>query len=262
MTEKQQQDLCEALEASPELLPFIPELLSDLWVLGSSPEIIVSFLRPLGLLQNETRVLDLGCGKGAVAITLAQELGFRVRGIDLLEPFIQEARQRALKKNVGDLCDFEMGDLHEEIQKASGYDVVVYAAVGGLLGTPERCIRQLRQVVRPGAYIIVDDGLLAGTTPIERQGYEHYVSHEETLRQLASHGDRLLREMIIPVEETKAENRKNTEFIRARANRLALQHPEFATLLLDYVSRQEEECEIIETATKVAVWLIQRKVVS
>jgi cyclopropane fatty-acyl-phospholipid synthase-like methyltransferase len=259
MNDKQQQDLCEALEASPDLLPFMPELLADMWVLGSSPEIIVDFLRPLGLLLGETRVLDLGCGKGAVAITIARELGFRVHGVDLMAPFIDEANRRAIEQNVADLCHFEVADLHDEIKKAGEFDVLIYASVGGLLGTPRECIAQLRQVVRSGGYIIIDDGFLTGTVPIERQGYENYVSHEETLRQLTSHGDTLLRETIIPSEEVRAQNRKYFELIRSRADRLMKQKPEAAPVISAYLARQEEECEIIETAVKVAVWLLQKK---
>ena len=76
------EDVAEYFEVSPELLPYIPELLADLWALGSSPETVVEWVRSLELPPETTGVLDLGCGKGAVSIALAKEFNFRIFGID------------------------------------------------------------------------------------------------------------------------------------------------------------------------------------
>jgi|GEM_PF-6892374 len=104
----------------------------------------------------------------------------------------------------------------------------------------------------------IDDGFLAEPKKIESPGYEHYATHEETLRQLTAHGDALLREVIIPVEDMKALNRYYTELIRRRAEKLAELHPAAADSLLGYVEKQERESEILETAVTGAVWLLQR----
>lgn len=258
MNEKLERAVAKALEVTPELLPFIPELLADIWVLGSSPQVIVELLRPLGLSSQSTRVLEVGCGKGAVAIPLAQELGFQVLGVDLFEPFIQEARERAAERGVAHLCQFEIADMHDKLRETRDFDVVVYAGVGAALGRFDQCVEKLRQSVRPGSYIVIDDGFLAGTTRIEMPGYEHYASHKETLRQLTAHGDNLLRETVIPPEEIKAYNRKNTDLIRQRAENLAQHYPEAADSLFSFVEQQEHESEILETAITGAVWLLQR----
>ena len=55
----QRRDVAESLEATPELLPFLPELLADVWVLGSDPEIVVDLLRPF-VLPVSAQVVDLG----------------------------------------------------------------------------------------------------------------------------------------------------------------------------------------------------------
>ena len=60
--------IAESLDATPELLPFLPELLAD-WT-SSRPEEVLRFLEPLEL-PPTTRALDLGCGKGVVALALA-----------------------------------------------------------------------------------------------------------------------------------------------------------------------------------------------
>jgi cyclopropane fatty-acyl-phospholipid synthase-like methyltransferase len=258
MNERQQREVAEAFDATPELLPFIPELLADLWALGCSLEAIVEMLRPLGLPAGTTRVLDLGCGKGAVALTLAQEFGFQALGVDFFEPFIQEARERAEEMGVASRCQFVCADMRDALGEARDFDVVIYASVGRVLGRFDECIAKLRRCVRPGGYMLIDDVFLAEPNKIESPWYEHCTNHEETLRQLTAHGDALLREVIIPVGDVKALNRQATELIRKRAEKLAKLHPAAADSLFWYVEKQERESEIMETTVTSAVWLLQR----
>jgi len=258
MNERREREIAEAYDATPELLPFIPELLADLWALGCSLELIVELLRPLGLPAETTRVLDLGCGKGAVALTLAQKFGFQALGVDFFEPFIKEARERAEEMGVASLCRFECADIRDALGEASDFGVVIYASVGRVLGRFDECVEKLRQCVHPGGYMLIDDVFLADPENVESPWYEHCATHEETLRRLTAHGDALLREVIIPTEDVKALNRKYTELIRRRAEKLAELHPEAADSLLWYVEKQERESEIMETAVISAVWLLQR----
>jgi cyclopropane fatty-acyl-phospholipid synthase-like methyltransferase len=257
VTERLERDVAAAFETTPELLPFIPELLADLWVLGASLDVILELLRPLGL-PRSTRVLDAGCGKGAVAITLAQEFGFEVLGIDGFRPFLDQAITQAEARDLTDHCRFEFGDLREALPRHRDFDVVIYAALGGILGTVDQCVGLLRQPVRPGGYLVIDDGFLAGTEHIHQPGYESYVSHHDTLRSLAAHGDEILREVIIPADDLREVNRRQTALIRKRAEGLSRQHPDAADSLARYVERQERECALLETEVEGAVWLLRR----
>lgn len=257
LTDEQQREVAAALETTPDLLPFIPELLADLWELGSSPDTIVELLRPLAL-PRPARVLDLGCGKGGVAIPLARDLGCKVLGVDLFEPFVREAEEWAHEFEVSGLCRFRVTDMREALREVVGFDAVIYAGVGGVLGTFGRCIGELRGAVCEGSYMIIDDGYLAEGCEVDRQGYEHYVPHEETLRQLEAHGDRVLQEILIPLEDIKGHNRHNNESIERRARELARRYPDSAELLSEYVEGQKIECGILEEKIVAAVWLVQR----
>jgi cyclopropane fatty-acyl-phospholipid synthase-like methyltransferase len=258
MDDEQQQEIARAFEMSPELLPYIPELIADLWELGSSLEVIVGAIRPLELPEGQTRVLDLGCGKGAISITLAKEFGFQALGIDLFEPFVQEARAKAKEMHVGALCQFVHGDMRDAIKSYRNFDVAVYAAVGSALGTWDQCVAKIRRCVRPEGFIVIDDGYLAGNEKVDRSGYEHYVGHEETLQQLTAHGDTLLREVTQSQDYLKSLNSRFLESIRKRVEKLSKKHPEAADILRGYVKDQELESEIIETMLTGAVWLLQR----
>jgi cyclopropane fatty-acyl-phospholipid synthase-like methyltransferase len=250
--------ISKSLETEPSLLPYIPELLEDLWALGSSPEPIVEILKPLNLQHPDNKVLDLGCGKGAVSITLAHKFGFNIVGIDACDAFLKEARKKAIEFNVSELCYFELDDIRKFINKAKNFDVVIYASLGNILGSFDECIGYLRQTVHPGGFILVDDGFLNGPSKIKRQGYEHYVSHEDTIKQLTSFDDILLNE-IITEEESKSINEKYLKVIKKRANNLTDRIPGLKEPINCYIKNQEIECDILDKNITGAIWLLQRK---
>jgi len=147
--ESLEEQVAEALETTPELLPFLPELLADLDELGTEVRDIVELLRPRGLPAG-ARVLDLGCGKGTVALALARELGFRVLGVDGFVPFVEEASRHAAERGLAGACEFRQGDLREAVREVGGMDVVMLLAVGRVLGDAAETVEALRRCVRPG----------------------------------------------------------------------------------------------------------------
>ena len=255
-TEYETRQIAAALDATPELVPYLPDLLADLWDLGSSPSRIADWLRDLDL-PDDTRVLDLGCGKGAVALTLARDLGFVVHGVDLFEPFIRDARMRCKDWGLGERCRFQKADLREVVSAATGYDVVVYASVGAL-GALDDCVAALRGCIRQGGYMVIDEGFLApGVEAVP--GFEKLTSHHESRQRLTSHGDEVLREHALDVEEMRANDRRYIESISRRAEAVAAAHPEDAGLILDYVTRQERAAEAWERHAISATWLLRKR---
>ncbi len=250
--------LARSLEMSIDMLPFVPDLLKGMWALGSSPELVVDLLRPLRLDSARTRVLDLGCGKGAVSVILAEELGFRVLGVDICEDFLIEAAEKAVEYGVSDRCRFEFHDMRRFVRTASGFDVVILASLGSVLGAYEPCVAALRKTVRPGGFMLIDDGFLKGSEPVTRAGYDHYVPHDLTLSQLTAHGDRLLKE-VLTVEENRAINREYLEIIKQNARDLVARTPGIAVRVEEYIRNQEIECDTLDKYVTGAIWLLQRE---
>ena len=251
-------DVTDYFEASPELLPFIPELLADIWALGSSPETVVEWMSSLKLPSETTQVLDLGCGKGAVSLSLAKELGFRILGVDFFEPFLVDAEKEARELGVEKLCSFECADMFDILKKVKDYDIVIYTGVGGVLGSFDECVFRLRQTVRSGGYMVIADGFRVTSDEINRPGYEHYVFYQETLHQLTSHGDVILREEVIPVEDLKSRHKREMGLITRRVESLAQEHPELANSFFEYLELERQECEILERDTTDAMWLLKK----
>ncbi|WP_299769964.1 cyclopropane-fatty-acyl-phospholipid synthase family protein [uncultured Tateyamaria sp.] len=61
-------------------------------------------------LEPGMHVLDIGCGWGGMALTLAQDYGCRVTGITLSENQLATARQRADAAGLSDRIDFQLQD--------------------------------------------------------------------------------------------------------------------------------------------------------
>ena len=247
MNPKLRQMMAEAFETTVELLPYIPELLQDLWSLGSPPEPIIEMLQPLNL---QGRALDLGCGKGALSISLAEELGLDVFGVDLCEEFLLEGHRKSDRVNfiLADVCNF--------VKTARNFDLVVMASVGPILGGLDETVQKLRQCVKPGGYMLIDDGFLK--TDIQRPGYQHSTNYAGAIQKLTSHGDLIVTERINPLGEIKEFNEECLRVITARAHELAKRQPELADQLNDYIENQKVECRILEEDFSCATWLLQK----
>jgi SAM-dependent methyltransferase len=243
-----------ALEIDPALLPFVPELLADLDELGSDSELILEALRALRL-PKTARVLDLGCGKGATAIEIAQTLGLEVIGVDLFGPFIELCRERAEEAGVAHRCTFRCADILKLIGEIEPADVAIFAALGDVLGPLDETIGVIRQLVKPGGHMIISDDFLEDETTTSLPSYEEYVSRAETLRRLQAHGDVIAREIIEPDTE---EEEDEGALIRRRALALAQKHPELAEALRRFADDQDRAYEYIADHLVAAIWVVRR----
>jgi ubiquinone/menaquinone biosynthesis C-methylase UbiE len=253
-----EKSISDSLETKTAMLPFLPQLLADMWALGSSPEIVVDLLKPLNLPAANTKVLDLGCGKGAVAITLAKEFGYHSVGIDACAEFLQEAQEKAAQFKVAYLCHFDQADIREYVKNDHDFDVVCYISMGNILGNFAECVKKLRNVVRSHGYIIIDDGFLKGSEKISRTGYEYFTTYEQTIKLLTSHGDHIIKELIYTDEKTRSINLEYLQALKNRAPGLIEKHPEVKQLVTQYIRNQETECDVIEKNITGAIWLIKR----
>ena len=258
MKEETIHSVANTMETIPDFLPYLPELLSDMWALGSSPHLLVELIKPLNLPKEQTTVLDLGCGKGAAAITLAREFKFYATGIDANQDFLNAARLKAAENRVSTLCTFIYQDIFDFLKSSHAFDIAIFASLGGLLGDFSETVGRLRKTIKPGGYILIDDGYLKGTENLKRRGYEHYRPHHEVLRQLQSHGDLLIRELSTD-EESKRINDQYLSVLQNKKSDFLKRHPHMKETLEQYIQTQKIECEIIENSLHSALWLIRKK---
>ena len=124
-----------AMDGSDQkLFPYLPYILQDLWEIGADPEIIIGLIKKYFDNYTDLKILDLGCGKGAVSIKISKTLGCKCYGIDAVPEFIKYAQYKADEFQVSHLCKFEPGDIRKKIEKLTDYDIIILGAIGPVFG--------------------------------------------------------------------------------------------------------------------------------
>ena len=245
-----------ALEAHTVLLPYLPELLVDLQELGSDAEAITRVLDGLNLERSAT-VVDLGCGKGAVAVEVAEDLKLRVLGIDLFEPFIECCKERAKSRGVSELCQFIHGDILKLAGKVEPCDVAIFAALGDVLGPLDQTVSVIRQYTIPGGHMVISDGFIKEGGSSDFPGFEQYAERPDMIARLVACGDTLVGEIIETNDNDRSEH-KEGELIAARAVAIAARQPDIAVEVTNYAEAQAAEYKHIDENFVGAIWVLKR----
>jgi len=248
--------LANYLEAPAELLPDLPIILSDLDELGPSPEDIYDMMTGLDLPQR-FKILDLGCGKGAIDIFLAQQFNCSIRAIDAFPPFINYAIKKAKDFKLGQVCEFECNDIKKELKKNSQYDVVIFVSVGDIYGDYIQTLGEIRKVIKPQAYLIIEDGFLKENR-INRSEFHKYGSYSQLIEQLSHFQDDIIKERLSSTEEIINQNKRNNVALKKGANELLKRYPEKEDLVKHYLEAQKRESQIIEQDLGIGLWVIQK----
>lgn len=252
-----EQKLAGSLTANTvEIIPFLPYLLQDIYELGSNPSSMITLIKNNIEDYPNKKVIDLGCGKGAVSISLAKELKMQVKGIDLLPAFIEEANSKANEYDVTYLCDFVVEDINQSIDSTTKYDLVILGAVGDVLGTPRETLNKLKQVVDNKGYLLIDEAYLIGQqNDVKYQNYEYL-----TLTQWKQLFKELHLELVADLISDDSEqhiNDYNNKMISQRANELSMKYPDKKKLFDDYVESQENECDDLDNTIVGVTWLLK-----
>jgi len=247
---------CSLTAETTELIPFLPYLLQDLWELGTTPRDMIRLIKKHITMSENTKILELACGKGAAAVNIAKEFGVKVYGFDLLPDFIEYAKQKAKEYCVDELCHFAVGDADEIINAENGYDLVIFGAAGNILGSPEETLQKLCKTIKRDGYIIMDATYLPRGVNTEELKWEYeYIRREDWLRLFDNNGLELAEELL-DTEEYDYES--ETAKIVSRANELIALHPEKREMFEGYIRSQQSEVNDIENALVVGVWLLQK----
>jgi 2-polyprenyl-3-methyl-5-hydroxy-6-metoxy-1,4-benzoquinol methylase len=95
---------------------------------------------------------EVGCGEGELALRLARG-GLSVRGTDVAEPVIEEARRRAAAADVA--ATFEVASLGELDGGRDGAELVVCCEVLEHVPGPHRALETIAALARPWAILSV-----------------------------------------------------------------------------------------------------------
>ena len=112
------------------------------------------------------RVLEVGCGTGALLRALARRPDFAgtAIGVDQSLEFIGAARRFAQAECFSDRLDFQVGDAHRLPFENGGFDAVIAHTLISHVTEPTAVLKELARVVRRGGSVAIFDGDYASLT--------------------------------------------------------------------------------------------------
>lgn len=211
------------------LFPYLPYIMQDLWELGASPEVVLKLVKKHMTDHSDLKVLDLGCGKGAVLIKLAKEF---------------DAEEH---------CCFECDDIRIRISDLRDCDIVILGAIGPVIGDYYSTLTKLSKCIKEGGRIIIDDAYTD-----DGGAYSHPLVERKSviLEQISNAGMKLIDEIIINKDEIEKSNEYMYKNIKRRCQELIEIHPDKKNFFVNYIGKQEEENEALETKMVCSTMLI------
>lgn len=226
---------CEHLE----ILPFLPYILQDFEELGTASETIIELIKKHKKNHSQLKVLDLGCGKGAVSIKISLELNCNCFGIDAVKEFITEAKNKAKQYNIDHICKFEVNDIRESILTLPKFDIIILGSIGPVFGNYSSTLSRVSKCLNDNGILLIDDGYINEKTHNSNSLYERRIDIINYSEELEIP---LIDELVLSEkEEIHNQYDKEYENIVKRCNELVIKYPSKSNLFIDYCRKQKDE---------------------
>ncbi len=251
-----QASVVESLDGKTmEIFPYLPYLLQDLREIGTDPLLVSEMLHDHIDDTELIRILDLGCGKGAVSVRLAKDYNCQVFGIDAVPEFVESANDFAIENGVYHKCIFSQGDIRIQYAYYNNFDVVILGAIGPVLGNIEETLQKVSQCLKPVGIVVLDDSYLSeGSDQVHGRSIDKLLF----LEQISKAGFEVYLELVLDVEYIKRMNREIFSKIECRANELIAQHPHKTKIIRDYLEQQDIENFALENSLVCSLFLLTR----
>jgi len=238
------------------LLPFLSYILQDFHEIGSSAEMIVNIIKDNFTKHSNISVIDLGCGKGAVSLKIAEELKCKCLGIDAVNEFVKIANSLAKERNLQDKCLFITADMRQEIKNVQQYDVIILGSIGPVFGDYYETMEILKKHLTQSGVIILDDGYIEDERTFE---HKFTIKRSVLFKQIDNAN------MKVKKEYFDIDNDKSNEYeielnnLIKRCLELGKKYPEKKKLFAEYMAKQKEEYLNLENQINCSTMVICHK---
>ena len=241
-------------EQDTEILPFLPYIFQDFWELGTPPEIVIDLIQKHCNNHETLKVLDLGCGKGAVSVKTAEALGCNCYGIDGIPEFIESAKAKAREYGVDTLCRFEAGDVRTKTDELDTFDVILLGATGPIFDDYHTALTILAKHLTDKGIIIVEEAYIDDASTFQ---HPPYLSRTGLLKVFSDAGMELAGETVCKYNEV-ADMNQELDYITIRCNELKAKYPEKSSLFEQYIRKQASENNALENELGGSVMVLKR----
>jgi ubiquinone/menaquinone biosynthesis C-methylase UbiE len=167
-------------------------------------------------------VLEVAPGPGFLAIEMARDSRIRVTGLDISKTFVELARKNAAEEGVR--VDFKLGNASAMPFADKSFDLLICRAAFKNFSEPERALKEMRRVLRPGGTgVIIDLRRDASMTEIKHEvdgmhlGFWNRLFTRETFRLM------LLKRAYTKPELEKMLERSGFKTVEVRTNGIGME---------------------------------------
>lgn len=119
-------------------------------------------------INEDTYVLDVGCGVGATACYLAKRYGCEVKGVDVRESMVARSNERARREGVEGRVEFRVADAQNLPFEDALFDVVICESVATFVEDKQRVAAECARVTKPGGRVGFNEEIWIKTPPPEK----------------------------------------------------------------------------------------------
>jgi len=121
----------------------------------SAHEALFKELKP----QKGMSVLDIGSGNGETVLAIAEKVGptGKAIGVDFSPEGIALAREKAEKRNLGEVAEFHLSNALELPLTNDYFDAVISECVVCLIKDKQKALNEKVRVLKPGGRVIMHD---------------------------------------------------------------------------------------------------------
>lgn len=251
-----EESVAAAMDAQQDtaIVPFLPYIFQDWWELGTPSGIVLKIIQKHYKTYSDLRVLDLGCGKGAVSIKLAEALRCECYGIDAIPEFIGAAKEKAKEYGVDTLCRFEAGDVREIIKEQGIFDVFIFGATGPIFDDYCTALTALSKHLADEGIIVIEEAYI---DDMNASRHPTLLTRKELLNQFGQAGMQLVDEVMGKHSEF-ADNAEDMENIVKRCDELKIAYPYKSSLFENYAQNQASEYDVLENKADSSIMVLKR----
>lgn len=108
-------------------------------------------------LDAESRVLDIACGKGTSAFSVAERFGCNVVGIDLSEANVAQSRAGAVARDLSHRVTFQLADAEMLPFESESFDALLCECAFCTFPGKAKAAAEFWRVLRPGGRVGISD---------------------------------------------------------------------------------------------------------
>lgn len=115
--------------------------------------------------NEDSYILDVGCGAGQSACYIAKKHGCRVVGVDIVEKMVERSRERSVSEGVEDRVEFRVADAQDLPFEDGIFDAVITESVTAFPEDKQRAVKEYARVTRPGGYVGLNEATWLKSPP-------------------------------------------------------------------------------------------------